>query len=193
MSRVSQAEAQANRERTVAAAARLFRERGVQGVSVADVMKSVGLTHGGFYKQFASKEALLGEATERAYSDLESLLASFIAEKGDNGENSDAARAALIDFYLSADHRDNPGAGCPTAGFAGDMAREPSTNASREQYANGICDFAKWLTDDEEEGLATVCTMVGALLLARATSGTPLSDEILAAARTSPAVRPGTS
>ncbi|MGW7662928.1 TetR/AcrR family transcriptional regulator, partial [Streptomyces sp. NPDC054756] len=76
MSRVSQAEARANRERVVAAAARLFREDGVAKVGIADVMKSIGLTQGGFYKQFASKAALVDEATAKAFTDnLQDLLA----------------------------------------------------------------------------------------------------------------------
>ncbi|MFD0522672.1 TetR/AcrR family transcriptional regulator [Paractinoplanes durhamensis] len=77
MGRVSQAQAQENRKRIVETAARLFRERGVAGVSVADVMAEVGLTHGGFYKQFASKEALVAEAVGQAFDELRASSAGW--------------------------------------------------------------------------------------------------------------------
>src|SRR5215469_8472288 len=100
MGRVSQAQAQENRARVVATAARLFREKGTD-VSVADVMKAVGLTHGGFYKQFASKEALVGEATALAFAEQEELRAR--QDEANDGQR-EAARRDLIDWYLSAEH-----------------------------------------------------------------------------------------
>jgi TetR/AcrR family transcriptional repressor of nem operon len=175
MSRVSQAQALENRRRAVAAASQLFRERGVNGISVADLMKSIGLTTGGFYKQFPSKEALIAEAAQAAFGDLDELLASFDTAHGDH----DTARGALVDFYLSTEHRDQPGTGCPTAGFAGDMAREPTAGEVRETYAAGVEEFAAWLSIDADDGLAKVATLVGAILLARATAGTELSEKIL--------------
>ncbi len=175
MSRVSQAQAIENRGRAVAAAAQLFRERGVNGTSVADLMKSIGLTTGGFYKQFPSKEALITEATHAAFGDLDLLLAQFDTAHDDH----DTARGALVDFYLSAEHRDQPGTGCPAAGFAGDMAREPTAGESRETYAAGVEQFAAWLSTDADDGLPMVATLVGAILLARATAGTELSEKIL--------------
>lgn len=175
MSRVSQAQALENRRRAVAAASQLFRERGVNGISVADLMKSIGLTTGGFYKQFPSKEALIAEAAQAAFGDLDALLASFDATHGDH----DTARGALLDFYLSAEHRDQPGTGCPTAGFAGDVAREPTAGEVRETYAAGVKEFAGWMSTDVDDGLPMVATLVGAILLARATAGTELSERIL--------------
>jgi TetR/AcrR family transcriptional repressor of nem operon len=175
MSRVSQAQALENRRRAVAAASRLFRERGVNGISVADLMKSIGLTTGGFYKQFPSKEALIAEATQAAFGDLDLLLESFDTAQGDH----DSARGTLIDFYLSTEHRDQPGAGCATAGFAGDMAREPAADGVRETYAAGVEKFAAWMSTDTDDGLSAVATLVGAILLARATAGTELSEKIL--------------
>ncbi|MER6161423.1 TetR family transcriptional regulator [Streptomyces sp. NPDC001868] len=175
MSRVSQAQALENRRRAVAAASKLFRERGVNGISVADLMKSIGLTTGGFYKQFPSKEALVAEAAQAAFGDLDVLLAGFDTDHGDH----DTARAALVDFYLSAEHRDQPGTGCPTAGFAGDMAREPIAGEVRKTYAGGVQEFAAWLSADADDGLPMVATLVGAILLARATAGTELSEKIL--------------
>jgi TetR/AcrR family transcriptional regulator, transcriptional repressor for nem operon len=175
MSRVSQAQAIENRGRAVAAASRLFRERGVNGISVADLMKSIGLTTGGFYKQFPSKEALVVEATRAGFEDLDLLLAGFDTTHGDH----DSARGALVDFYLSTEHRDQPGTGCPTAGFAGDVARETTAGEVRETYAAGVEDFAAWLSTDGDDGLPMVATLVGAILLARATAGTELSEKIL--------------
>ncbi|MFF7549416.1 TetR/AcrR family transcriptional regulator [Streptomyces canus] len=179
MSRVSQAQALENRRRAVAAASQLFRERGVNGISVADLMKSIGLTTGGFYKQFPSKEALITEAAHAAFGDLDVLLEAFDTAQGDH----DTARGALVDFYLSAEHRDQPGTGCPAAGFAGDMAREPSAGEVRETYAVGVEKFAAWLSTDADDGLPMVATLVGAILLARATAGTELSERILESTR----------
>lgn len=147
----------------------------MNGISVADLMKSIGLTTGGFYKQFPSKEALIAEAAQVAFGDLDLLLAEFDTAHSDH----DTARGALVDFYLSAEHRDQPGTGCPTAGFAGDMAREPTAGEVRETYAAGVEAFAAWLSTDANEGLPMVATLVGAILLARATAGTELSEKIL--------------
>jgi TetR/AcrR family transcriptional repressor of nem operon len=175
VSRVSRAEAQANRERVVNAAARLVRERGAAGVSVADVMKAVGLTQGGFYKQFASKEALIDEAAAKGFADMVSRLDAAGSDHPDHA----AARHAIEDQYLSAGHRDDPGDGCPAAGFAADAIQEPSL---RPTYAAGIREMAGWLAAGDE-GLAELSTLVGAMVLARATAGDPISDDILRAAR----------
>ncbi|QUQ71540.1 TetR/AcrR family transcriptional regulator [Kutzneria sp. CA-103260] len=179
MGRVSQAQAQENRARVVAAASRLFREQGTD-VSVADVMKAVGLTHGGFYKQFASKEALVAEATTLAFDEQRELRAR--QDEAHAGRREDA-RQGLIDWYLSAEHRDCPADGCPSAGLAADMARDDDAQ-TRHIYADGVREFADWLaTEGKDDGLARLATLAGAILLARATEGTPLSDEFLTAAR----------
>ncbi|MEV7088546.1 TetR/AcrR family transcriptional regulator [Streptomyces sp. NPDC093085] len=180
MGRVSQAQAEENRRRVVETASRLFRERGTH-VSVADLMKAAGLTHGGFYKQFASKEALVDEATAHAFAPLTRLRADG-AERYD-GERDEAQRA-LIDTYLSAEHRDSAADGCPIAGLAADMARDPREGEAHRVYAEGVGDFAAWLETEDQDGMARLCTMLGALVLSRATKGSPLSDEILTAART---------
>jgi TetR/AcrR family transcriptional regulator, transcriptional repressor for nem operon len=179
MGRASQVQAQDNRKRVVAAAARLFRERGVQAVSVADLMAEVGLTHGGFYRQFASKEALLTEATVQAFADLAVLLGEFDAQHPDD---HDSAREDLIDYYLSTEHRDDRGDGCPTTGLAADIANEDIEGSARSSYAEGVSLFARWLSPDGSEDLATLSTLVGALTLARATAGSDLSERILTAA-----------
>ncbi|GAA3337298.1 TetR family transcriptional regulator [Amorphoplanes nipponensis] len=186
MARSTQAQAQQNRERVVAEAARLFRERGVPGVSVADLMAAAGLTHGGFYKRFASKEALVAEATGRAFGELGARLAALDEQHA--GDRA-AARSALLDYYFSAEHRDDAGQGCPATALGGDLAREAADSPAREPYAAGVRDFARWLADGDEEDLVAVATMAGALMLSRATAGTDLSDRFLAAAHRSLAER----
>lgn len=168
MGRVSQAQARENRERIVETAARLFRERGIAGVSVADVSAAAGLTHGGFYKQFESKEALVAEAIAHAFTEQATRVEA----------NQDFLRT-----YLSKEHRDEPGAGCPTAGFAGDVARAAGGEATRQAYADGVAAYARALGTQDEPDLAAVSMMVGALILSRATAGTDLSERLLEAAR----------
>ncbi|BBJ43493.1 TetR family transcriptional regulator [Streptomyces antimycoticus] len=140
------------------------------------------MTTGGFYKQFASKEALSAEATGRAFEDLGTLLAEYEERHRDHA----AARHALIEFYLSTEHRDQPGTGCPAAGLAGDMARDAGAGEAGRCYANGLAEFTRWLSEneqDESDGLAAMATLVGAILLSRATTGTEFSEAILKAAR----------
>jgi TetR/AcrR family transcriptional repressor of nem operon len=191
MGRVSQAQAAENRDRIVATAARLFRERGIAGVSVADVTAEAGLTHGGFYKHFTSKDALVAEAVTRAFADQAAAVGATAATGGQADTLPTTGPAAagrpqkLIDAYLSAAHRDDPGGGCPSAGFGGDVAHAAGGDATRWAYAKGVEGFARHLGGGGEPDLAALSTMVGALILSRATAGTPLSDRILAAARES--------
>lgn len=170
MGRVSQAQARENRERVVEAAGRLFRERGVDAVSVADVMAEAGLTHGGFYKQFASKEALVAEAVQTTFAQQ-------------RAERANTALSTFFDDYLSPAHRDRPGAGCSAVALAPDVAREPADAAARANFTDAIERYARWLAGDEGEDLVTLSLLVGAVTLARATAGAPVSDRILAAAR----------
>ncbi|MDI9902648.1 TetR/AcrR family transcriptional regulator [Rhodococcus sp. IEGM 1409] len=183
MGRVSQQQAEENRRRVVETAARLFREKGTH-LSVADLMKASGLTHGGFYKQFESKDALIDEATAHAFGELTQLHAAGLER---HAGQRDEARQALIDNYLSVEHRDNPADGCPAAALAADMAREPADSGARRVYTEGVGDFAAALADEKADqnadGLVRLSTMLGALVLSRATKGSPLSEEILDSAR----------
>jgi TetR/AcrR family transcriptional regulator, transcriptional repressor for nem operon len=179
--RVSQAQAQENRQRVVAIAARMFRERGT-AVSVADVMEAAGLTHGGFYKQFASKEDLIDEAAAHAFAKPAAYSAVALEEHAGDPE---AGRRSLIKDYLSVWHRDHPGDGCPVSGFAADLGREPGqATRAHDVYISGVRNLAAQLASGDDDGMAQLCTMVGALVLARATQGNPLSEELLQAART---------
>lgn len=182
MGRVSKEQAQENRRRIVDTASRLFREQGTAGVSVADLMKAAGLTHGGFYKHFDSKEALVDEATARAFDGVGT--GDRPGDESDTGEGAAKdARRAFVENYLSPEHRDDMAGGCPTAGLATDMARGATGSAARHTYAEGVREFARRMADDDDDGLVRLSTMVGALILARAVNGDPLSDALLAAAR----------
>ena len=174
MPRVSRAQAAHNRERTVQAAAELFRERGIDHVSVQDIMAAVGLTHGGFYRQFDSKEALVPEAARHAYDTMTARLTRLDASADDHA----AAQRQFIQTYLSPSHRDHPGKGCPTAGLVQDVARTDSAE-TRNLLTGGVVELAGWLDQPGRDGLVTVCTLIGALLVSRAAAGTPLSDEVL--------------
>ena len=179
MGRVSQAQAQENRRTVVRTAGRLFRERGIDGVSVADIMAEAGLTHGGFYKQFESKDALVAEAIAQAFAEQAETLRNY-----QDRPDQESARSAFFTGYLSPEHRDDPGPGCPTAGFGGDLARSEDATPAREAYAAGVDRYSRWLGSETEPDLVTVATMVGAVILARATAGLEISDRILDAART---------
>src|SRR5260370_6003258 len=99
------------RKRIVRAAARKFREQGIVATGLADLMKAAGLTHGGFYKHFASKDQLVAEATTAA---LDTVLEGMAAHP---------TTSAAVAAYLSARHRDNPASGCPLAALGGELAR----------------------------------------------------------------------
>ena len=190
MPRVSRKQADLNREIIVEAATRLFRERGLHGISVVDVMAAAGLTHGGFYGHFESREALAQEASGRAFAQSADRWQERIAALDDN---NDAARRALIEPYLSQASRDNPGDSCPVVAFAGDMCHEAADSGLRQTFMEGLNRLLKSygsLMDsgnahaDRQQTLVEYSLMVGALTLARASRGDALSDEILDAART---------
>lgn len=197
MPRSSREQASRHREAIETASARLFRERGLNGISVADLMASAGLTHGGFYGHFASKDALAGIACTRAFAESRQRWADRIAAA--DGDRK-AMRANLVEPYLRASHRDHPGLGCPAAALAGDVGREPSDKPVSAAFVAGLRgmldDWQKTLPVDENEAdpeggaaireqqaLAELSMMVGAMMLSRATRGDPLSESILAAAR----------
>jgi len=182
--RVSRAKAAENRERVIAAAGALFREKGFGGVSVADVMKAADLTHGGFYGQFRSKDDLVAQACRKAS-----------AEAADNWQRTAAnaphdAYAALLLRYLRPSHRDEPGQGCIFASLGADAAR--SGAAVQCAFADGVAPLIDLLAQSapgaskavrRRKGVAAMAGLVGALLLARAVGTSELSDEILDATR----------
>jgi TetR/AcrR family transcriptional repressor of nem operon len=223
MPRVSREQSDANRAAITAASARLFREFGIDGVSVADLMAAAGLTHGGFYGHFASKDVLAAEACGAAFAQSVERWRKRLADE----KSPEAGRAALVEGYLSAKSRGSPGTSCPAATMAVDVAREPSVAPVRAAYLDGIEQLVAILAsvqptgaqpshggvwpahrgaqpshgsvqpahrgaqpshggvqrNQREGALADLASMVGALLLARATAEQPISDEFLAAAR----------
>ena len=188
MPRVSRAEAESHREQITEASARLFRERGINGVSVADLMGAAGLTHGGFYGHFESKDALAGVAVARAFEQSAERWNKRIAAEPDDA----ARRAVLVDKFLTHKSMKDVGMGCPSVSMAGDVAREPAAAPIRTAYHDGLETLVQILASVEEgpddaakrrAALADFATLAGAMMLARATEGAPLSAEILAAAR----------
>ena len=186
--KVSKEKAAENRTAIVKAAGRLFRERGFEKVGVAEITKAAGLTHGGFYGHFASKDALAAEACEAAFEDsLDRLRA--------DDASPDGALDAFLTRYLSERHRDRPDAGCPMAAFAGEVARQDP--AVQERFVTGVERFFEAvetrLPDREGEGAADrraraitiVSALIGGMALARATARTDpdRSAEILEALR----------
>lgn len=189
MPRVSRAQAEANHQAIEDAASRLFRERGLDAVTVADVMAEAGLTHGGFYTHYESKDALAASACEAAFA--------FAAEKWrrriEAAPSKAAARDAIADGYLKSSHCDPSVATCPTATLVTDVARAGTRHPIHRAYLGGVKEQIDTLASLESSGSrekdrAAACvqlaTMMGALLLARATHGDPIADEIVQAART---------
>jgi TetR/AcrR family transcriptional repressor of nem operon len=188
MARVSQAQSDRNRQTIEAVSARLFREQGLRGVSVDDLMAAAGLTHGGFYGHFESKDALAAVACTQAFRQSAGRWQDRIKGKPDRP----AALKAVVDAYLSRRSRDDPGNSCPVTALAGDVAREPAHKPIRAAFTAGIKDQLAVLaslqaTDDpetaRERALVQLATLVGALLLARATCGDAVSQRFLDAAR----------
>jgi TetR/AcrR family transcriptional repressor of nem operon len=184
MSKVSREKAQQNRERVVATAARLFRERGLDGVGIADVMKGAGLTHGGFYAQFPSKEQLMAEACSKSSDDLYALWSELAKKDPKKG------LSVLASAYLSKDHRDNPGSGCVVASLGVDGSRQgEGFRSTLTQSIKRSFDLLMQVVQQRSaklrrrEAIAGFATMVGAMVLARSVNDMALSDEILDAAR----------
>lgn len=188
MARVSNEQAQAHREAITAASARLMRERGIEAVSVADLMGAAGLTHGGFYGHFASKDALAAAACAHAFGESVQKWQKRIAAHADDA----AAFKAIVEGYLSVRTRDAPSSACPLPALVSDVARQAADAPVRPAYVAGteaLLDILAGLQHrgaaaaDRQAALAQLSTMVGALLLARATASETLSEEFLAAAR----------
>jgi TetR/AcrR family transcriptional regulator, transcriptional repressor for nem operon len=185
--RITKDQAAENRARVVGAAAGLFREKGFDAVGVAELMHAAGLTHGGFYNHFASKEELEAAACEQVF---EKSVGNIQAIAGI--EDRKARSQALTDYrrrYVSAKARDASAPTCPMTAFAGDVSRQ--SGPAREAYAAGLRAYLDAYVRAGEDGrtqaLAEFSTLVGALTLARSVGKTDaaLSDEILAAARAS--------
>ncbi|MBS0057238.1 TetR/AcrR family transcriptional regulator [Yersinia sp. Marseille-Q3913] len=182
MGRVSKEQMERNRNNIIKVSAELFRERGLDGVSVNDVMAAVGLTHGGFYGHFSSKDELEALACKCAFDDT----SESFSRSGINSFNG------FLDYYLSPGHRDSAGNGCTVTALASDVLRKPLEKPVREAYTDGLKKMAEHLAaiqGNEPDGgpsdfhLAQLAMLTGALILARATTGDELSERFLSAAR----------
>jgi TetR/AcrR family transcriptional repressor of nem operon len=185
MSRTPNARKEETHERILEVASRAIRRQGYGGVGVAEVMKEAGLTHGGFYAHFGSREALLVEALERAGRD--SLAAVVQAAQARRGKGASPFRA-LVEAYLDPAHADATELGCPVAALGSEMARQAP--ALREASAARVEALVHAVRDTLPRGgrsaaLVVASTLVGALQLARALGDGAEGRATLAAARKS--------
>ena len=184
MNRAASKAKEVTHERIVDAAARAIRRSGYDGTSVADIMKEAGLTHGGFYAHFASREAMLAEAADRAGAEATAASARVVA-----GAPPEQALQRLLRAYLSKEHIKGVEMGCPVVALGSEMPRQaPEVRRAATRRIKEMIDVVTRQSPDwgqpgaHERALVTVATMVGALLLARAVDDTKLSDALLKAA-----------
>jgi TetR/AcrR family transcriptional repressor of nem operon len=184
--KVSREQVAENRERILEAATQRFRERGFEGIGVADLMKEAGLTHGGFYGHFASKEDLIAQACARA-SDRSRARWARLSERAPDNPLAEIARV-----YLTPQHRDSPGAGCLIAALGPDVARQGP--AVRDAVTAGVRAALDFLTRivpgrsraaKRRKAIASYASMVGGMVLARAVNDRVFSKEILDAVEAS--------
>lgn len=181
--RRSQEDTADTRARIVAAASRLFRANGIDATSVADVMSAVGLTVGGFYRHFESKDALVAEAIETASRETTTRQLTSARAGGE------ADLVAMLDAYLSDAHRKQPGRGCPVAALCSEVAH--GSAASKKAFTGAIerllttveAVIGSKTRGDRESVLFAASAAVGAVVLARATHDDALAGELLAAVR----------
>lgn len=178
--KVTREQAAQNRERIVETAAQLFRERGFEGIGVASLMKEVGLTHGGFYGHFASKDDLIAEASACALKRSLTDWNEFVDRASGDPLSAIAGR------YLSRKHRDNPGEGCLLAALGPEVSRQGPTvrHAVTDSIRSAIDFLAKLLPDKtkaakRQKAINAYATLVGTMVMARAVDDPILSQEIL--------------
>lgn len=174
---------QRSREAILASAAALMRERGIHATSVMDVMKGAGLTVGGFYGHFDSKEKLFAATIRSTASTLWNRLVGTAT-----GQSARERASSVIGRYLSRTHRDHPEAGCLLPSVAAEVGQEgaPYQQALEGELSRFAEIFGALLgkgASRREDALGLIALMVGALTLSRAVAGTPLSDEFLKAAK----------
>lgn len=181
MPRMSEAEKQRSHNRILDAAAQLFRERGVEATSVADVMKAAGMTHGGFYRHFELKEDLIAAAFRHAVDDVVSGM-----EREEASERQERERQDYIAKYLSQAHVQDSRHGCPLAAMGTELAR--TQGASRHAGAQASDRMAALLRDTSEtgsdQGSATMALLMGTITLARLAGTEEEADRALEAGRT---------
>src|SRR6202012_816331 len=156
-----------------------LREKGAHGIGVADLMKDAGLTHGGFYAHFSSRDALVIEAITHAMD-----RSTEHWRKKSESVTADKRLAAIINGYLSPDHRDNPGQGCAVPALASDMSRESAK--TRRAFAGRMQQMIEMLNRKyqgmpqkaaRKQATAALATMMGALVMARVAGNSEFSEE----------------
>ncbi len=181
--KVTKEQAARNRQSLVAAASKLFRERGIDGVGVADVSKAAGLTHGALYAQFSSKEELAAEALARG---AEEMTARRRSEAGPDAKLSD-----YLKIYLSKSHRDRLATGCPVAASGSEAARQDKavSRSFARAFETLVEELEETLDDDpvsaRERAVAMAAAEIGAIIVARgvAKADARLSEKVLTATR----------
>jgi len=175
---------EASHERIVSVAARAIRRSGYDGTGVADIMKEAGLTHGGFYAHFASREAMLAEAATRACAESAAVVAGVVA-----GTPPEEALATMLRAYLSREHLEQVELGCPLVALGSETARQaPEVRRATTRHVKEMIDLVARQSPDwgqpgaHERALVTVATMVGTLLLARVVDESALADSLCEAA-----------
>jgi TetR/AcrR family transcriptional repressor of nem operon len=171
-------------EEITSAASKMLRERGIERTSVIDLMQAVGLTHGGFYRHFKSKDELVASSASKAFEEVVQRFEKRTAEAGPQ-----AALIAYVLEYLSDCHRDDPALGCMISACGAEASRQGAI--VREAFTNGISKLldlaAEGLSCPEEKRAERAIElgglMLGALVMARATNDADLSENILAEAR----------
>jgi TetR/AcrR family transcriptional repressor of nem operon len=170
----------------VATAAREFRNGGLQGIGIADLMSQVGLTHGGFYAHFKDRDALVAEASVHAAEESFCKLAEA-AKSAHPGQEVEA----MLDFYLSPAHRDNPGFGCLLPALGADLSRQskPVRRAFTNSLKANMGKIARYMPGNNDNNrlaraMMFVSSMAGGILLARTINDPVLSNLLLASVRT---------
>ena len=183
--RYAQTHKQETRDRVVKIAAKMMREKGPDGVGVAEVMREADLTHGGFYAHFSSKDVFLTESLKEILSQ-----AAEKRQKLTEGLPPREALAAYVDYYVSARHRDNPGSGCPIVALNSELPRQ--SKKFRTAFDEGVKGLVAWLAqlmadagiaDSERRAAATLSALAGAVALSRAVADSDLSDALLKTAK----------
>ena len=179
--RQSREEKAKSHQRIVGLASARIREVGLDRPGVAEIMQAAGLTHGGFYKHFSSRDDLIAAAADHAFAYADQTLDQY-------AHDPDDPFAAWVDWYVSEEHRDDPGTGCPVAALVGDVGR--ADDRVRAGYTLVVERYIKTLEgmlgggeDSRRQALIAASALLGSLALARAVDDEALSQEILSTVR----------
>ena len=179
--RQSREEKARTHQRIVELASARIREEGLGGPGVAEIMQAAGLTHGGFYKHFGSRDDLIAEAAQHAFAYADETLDHHAHDPHD-------PLASWVDWYASEEHRDDPGTGCPVAALVGDVGGADDRvragySAVVERYIETLEGMLGGGEDSRRQALIAASTLLGSVALSRAVDDEALSDEILTTVR----------